>query len=148
MSRASAVVVGVLAIVLVAAGFAFSHFVLAPAFRTTATPTTVTARFFDGVNNGDTRQACAQLVRKNRGSLPRCELGYIVILGQLAFFYGKVPHYQVVGHSVKTWSQEYRGRSVRLAVVSVTVRGDRSSLLHVWLRLTPAGWRIYRFQNT
>lgn len=111
----------------------------------TPSPTHVAATFFDGINVVDLRQACSQLVKANRESMPACEANMVGWLGQIVAFYG-LPHYQVVAHSAKTWTQKYRGRDVELAVVNATVRGQ-DLLLHAHLRKTPDGWKIWTIES-
>lgn len=109
--------------------------------KPTSSPTHVVAVYVDGLNNYDFRETCTAIHAPHVfPALSKCEAYFGFNTAFQAYSSGPSV-YRVVAHSAKVWTQDYRGRSVRLAVVrfaNVTV----PAVLTAHLRFIDGAWRI------
>lgn len=103
----------------------------------TPSPTHVVAVYVDGLNHLDFRETCSTIHAPNAFPNQKVCEGYFAFNTAV----GGAFTYRVVAHSAKVWTQTYRGREVRLAVVKY--RNVTSPyLITAHLRLVDGAWRI------
>jgi hypothetical protein len=78
-----------------------------------SSPTHVAAVFADGFTHGDFRQVCSTIDRPKTQSVAECARNLASGTG--------VTDVTVTAHSVREWTESYRGRDARLAYVAITV---------------------------
>jgi hypothetical protein len=99
-----------------------------------SSPTHVAAVFADGFRNGDFRQVCTVIDRPKTQSVAECARNLASGTG--------VTDVTVKAHSVREWTESYRGREARLAYVAITVYVLEPNFTTLQYDRVPVAYRV------